>query len=73
MSAAAILSDYLSEAEVAKQLGKSPRTLGRWRMLRIGPPPTMIGREIFYRIDAIHEWLKSRETKMVRERSRKVA
>jgi hypothetical protein len=73
MSTTAILSEYAPEAEVAKQLGKSPRTLARWRMLRIGPPPTQIGRETVYRIDAVLEWLKSRETKIVRARGRRAS
>lgn len=73
MSTTAILSEYAPEAEVAKQLGKSPRTLARWRMLRIGPPPTQIGRETVYRIDAVLEWLKSRETKIVRTRGRRAS
>jgi hypothetical protein len=73
MSTIAILSEYAPEAEVAKQLGKSPRTLARWRMLRIGPPPTQIGRETVYRIDAVRDWLQSRERKLVRVRGRKVA
>ena len=73
MSAVPILSDYLSEAEVAKQLGKSTRTVARWRALRVGPPVTFIGREPHYRIDAVRQWLVGREQKMVRERGRKAA
>jgi hypothetical protein len=73
MSTTAILSEYAPEAEVAKQLGKSPRTLARWRQLRIGPPPTHLGRETVYRIDAVRAWLAANETKIVRERGRKVA
>jgi hypothetical protein len=68
-----ILAEYLTRTKLAEQLDKSARTLARWEVLRIGPPVTYIGREPYYRIDAVHDWLKSRETKMVRANARKGA
>ena len=62
-----ILDEYLPRVKLAEQLDKTTRTLARWEAQRIGPPITYIGREPFYRIDAVREWLKSRETKMVRK------
>ena len=56
-----ILADYLSHAELAKQLKKSERTLDRWHALRMGPPRTLIGRDIYYRRDAVKRWLESQE------------
>jgi hypothetical protein len=40
----------------------------RWRALRIGPDPTVIGRHIYYGREAVHRWLRGREIPMVRER-----
>ena len=54
-----ILASYLSHAELAKQLNKSERTLDRWHALRMGPPRTLIGRDIYYRRDAVKRWLES--------------
>jgi hypothetical protein len=38
-----LLSGYLTEAELAVELGKDPRTLWRWRKRQIGPPYVMNG------------------------------
>ncbi len=43
-----ILTGFLSEAELAAELGCFERTLARWRGLRIGPPFAMKGREPIY-------------------------
>jgi hypothetical protein len=72
-SAPTILDDYLSRPKMAEQLGKSERTLERWESLRIGPPVTRIGRELFYNIESAREWLRSREQRMPRERRKAVA
>jgi hypothetical protein len=61
-----ILSGYLSRAALAKQINRSVRTLERWEALREGPPVTHMGRDPFYRIDAVKEWLKSCERPMPR-------
>jgi hypothetical protein len=63
-----ILSDYVAEADLAKELNVTVRTLARWRALRIGPDPTVIGRHIYYGREAVHRWLRGREIPMVRER-----
>jgi transcriptional regulator GlxA family with amidase domain len=56
-----ILENYIDRGTLAEQLGRSRRTLERWEQLRYGPEPTRIGRTIFYRIDAVREWLLSQE------------
>jgi len=56
-----LLDGYLRKAQLAQELGQSPRTLDRWETLRIGPPRVVIGRTILYRRDSVLEWLKSRE------------
>jgi hypothetical protein len=57
----AILSDYVAEADLAKELNVTVRTLARWRALRIGPDPTKIGRRVYYSPEARARWLQSRE------------
>ena len=46
-----IIADLITEAELANQLGRSVRTLKRWRAQRIGPPYIRLGREVRYRRD----------------------
>jgi hypothetical protein len=65
-----ILEGYISRLELAKQLDKHVNTLARWGALQIGPPVTRIGRQPFYDLDSVREWLRSREQKMPRERRR---
>jgi hypothetical protein len=58
-----LLAGYLTEQELAAQLGVTVRTLQRWRSHRIGPPPTtdIPGRSVLYRCDGFAEWLLSHE------------
>jgi predicted DNA-binding transcriptional regulator AlpA len=56
-----ILEGYLRPEEMAQQIGVSTRTLARWQVHRIGPPRVVIGRQIFYRLASVLEWLESRE------------
>ena len=53
-----ILSEYLSKAEAAKQLGKQPRTLDRWHTERRGPKRYKIGRTVYYKRSDLLEWLE---------------
>jgi hypothetical protein len=55
----AILSDYVAEADLAKELNVTVRTLARWRALRIGPDPTKIGRRVYYSPETIRRWLEN--------------
>jgi hypothetical protein len=52
-----VLAGYLSEQEMAAELGRSTRTLKRWRDCRIGPPFITIGHEIRYSTEAARAWL----------------
>ena len=65
MATVEILADYLTQAELAKQVRRSIRTLERWDRLRIGPVTTVIGKQKLYHIDDVRVWLKAqrRETK----------
>ncbi|MDA1315122.1 MAG: DNA-binding protein [Acidobacteria bacterium] len=54
-----VLSDYLTKAELAQQLGRSERTLDRWAVLRTGPPRTRAGgRKILYNRGRVEQWLE---------------
>lgn len=56
-----VLDGFLTEAELAKELGISTRTLIRWRRLREGPPITRLGRRILYHRQAVAKWLAGRQ------------
>lgn len=45
------------ERSVAKMLGRSMRTLQRWRKEGKGPPSTTIGRKVFYELNDLQEWI----------------
>ncbi len=59
MATTEILDDYLTEPALAEQLGKSERTLQRWRRLRIGPTPTIVGNKCLYAIEDVRGWLQA--------------
>ena len=66
-----VLEGYLRREELAEQFGLSPRTIDRWEALRKGPPRVCVGRTILYRIDAVCEWLVSREQQALPARKRR--
>ncbi len=55
----AVLDDYLTEAELARELDRSKRTLERWRRLRTGPVPTICGNKVLYAVDDVRKWLRA--------------
>jgi hypothetical protein len=61
VATAALLTGWLTRAEVASEIGVSADTLARWETRRIGPPCVRMGRKVLYRADAFREWLVSRE------------
>ena len=60
-SAPELLQGYLSEEEYAEQRGVTLRTCQRDRALRQSPPYVVMGRQVYYRIEAVREWLMKRE------------
>ena len=62
-----VLDGYIPEAEYARQRGVSRRTCQRDRALRQAPPHVILGKQVFYRVDAVRDWLRQIE----RERNRK--
>ena len=59
--AVAILENYVSRREFARQLGKDERTVIRWEIQRRAPKRTKIGRTVYYSRKSIDTWLKGRE------------
>ena len=57
-----LLDGYMTPAEVAAQLGITPRTLERWHNQRVGPPRVRLGRKVLYRHQAVVEWITKNET-----------
>ena len=57
---------FYTETELATLINPakplSPRTLRRWAEMRSGPPRISFGKQILYRAESVHEWLKSLET-----------
>jgi hypothetical protein len=58
---ATILDDYLTAAELAAELNLALITLSRWRMLKVGPPVTKVGKKVLYKRSSAREWLASQE------------
>lgn len=54
----AVLDDYLSKEQAAKELGRQPRTLDRWHVERRGPRRTKVGRSVYYKRSDLAEWLE---------------
>lgn len=61
--------ELLTPAEVAAQLGVTPHTLLRWHNQRVGPARIKVGKQVFYRRQALFAWLQAHETGPVRTRS----
>lgn len=55
------LDGFISEGDYAAGRGVSIRTCQRDRQLRKAPPYVVIGRRVYYRIEAIRDWLIARE------------
>ena len=55
------IKDLIPEADYAAARGVSIRTVQRERAQRVGPPFIKLGRHIFYRPQAIEQWLLAQE------------
>jgi hypothetical protein len=56
-----ILSQFFTKEELAAELGRNMRTLDRWDVLGMGPPRTLVGRQILYRRASVQKWLAAQE------------
>ena len=57
----AVLENYLSREEFARQVGKDVRTVIRWELQRRAPKRTKIGRSVYYSKQAVERWLQDQE------------
>lgn len=57
----ALIDDLLSEADMAKEIGVSVRTVKRWRAMPNGLPYVPIGKRIFYRRASFQKWVETLE------------
>lgn len=58
-------ADLLTPDEVADELETTRRTIDRWHSRRIGPPRIKIGRKVYYRREAVRDWLLANEGREV--------
>ena len=56
-----LLDDWLTDAELARELNRDKRTIQRWRRLGEAPPSMILGRERRTRREAAAAWLRERE------------
>jgi len=59
-----ILGDFLTEKELAAEIGRSVRHIKRWRAQGKGPSFARIGRTPVYRVEAVRAWIQSHERQM---------
>ena len=58
--------NLIPESQFAESLGRSLRSVKRWRQLRCGPAFIRIGKSIYYRPEAIARWLEAQEQEQPR-------
>lgn len=66
-----LLSGYLSQEELAREINVTVRTVQRWEAQRLGPPITRVGGRPMYRKESVREWLHSLEAKPAPDRRRR--
>jgi hypothetical protein len=66
----ALLSGWISRANLAQELEVTEGTLRRWTLERWGPPCIRAGRKIYYRRSAVIEWLEDQEAADLRRARR---
>jgi hypothetical protein len=61
LKATTVLDGYMTEEELAAEIGRGVRTLARWRSLGEGPPYVRLGRQLFYKRASASAWLAGLE------------
>ena len=56
-----VMDDYFSEEKAARDLGVTVHTLRNWSAKRQGPPRTSVARHVYYRKNAMQQWLLAQE------------
>ena len=65
-----LLEDFIPENDLAAIEGVTPKTMQRRRYRRESAPYVVIGRKIYYRIEAYRDWLAQRERDFSKDRQR---
>jgi len=63
--------EFMDLHGASRYIGRSPRTLQRWRACSVGPASERIGKHFVYHKAAIDDWLASPDGKIITERSKK--
>ena len=61
-----LLVGWISRVDLALELDLTVDTLRRWEAQRFGPPCVRAGRKVYYRRDAVHDWLQLQEVPVPR-------
>ena len=57
-SGSTIRDQYYTKDELARELGRSTRTIDRWHTRRVGPPRHKVaGKLVLYRKNLVADWL----------------
>ena len=56
-----LLGEWMTRAELARELCVTEDTLGRWRRQRKGPSSVKAGRRVLYRRSAVLAWIAAQE------------
>jgi hypothetical protein len=56
-----VLDEYLTEGQFAEQIGRTVRTVRRWRSFKEGPSWVQLGRQVYYKRTTVREWFGSLE------------
>jgi hypothetical protein len=56
-----VLTGWISRLNLALELDLTVDTLRRWEARRFGPPCVRAGRKVYYRRDAVQDWLQQQE------------
>ena len=65
-----MLDEWMTEEETAAEVGKTVRTIRKWRQKRVGPPFAYFGRTVKYHRPTFQEHFKSSQVLLVRGRPR---
>jgi hypothetical protein len=60
-SAFNIYENHLTKPQMAKAIGRNPRTLDNWHRARKGPPRIAFAGIVLYNIDSFKKWLAALE------------
>jgi|SoimicmetaTmtLAA_FD_contig_31_11187876_length_370_multi_3_in_0_out_0_1 hypothetical protein len=59
-----LIQGYDTETQFAKKLGRTVRTVQRWRKQGIGPPFVLLGSIPYYPVEGQRDWLRNGGTRV---------